>query len=76
MNPPSTQQRRSMMSFVVIAIFAVGVSIFLIGKGSEAASEIDRLTAGPLAGSRTALGQELDDKGESEASSTVEKNPL
>lgn len=59
MGPFATQQRRSMMSVVVIAFFAVGTSAFLIQKGSEAASEIELLNNGPLAMRRAALMQEL-----------------
>ena len=47
------------MSFVVIAFFAVGAAVFLIGKASEAANEIDLLNNGPLAVRRVALLHEL-----------------
>lgn len=67
MGPFAAQQRRSMMSVVVIAFFAVGISAFLIQKGSEAASEIELLNNGPLAMRRAALMQEL---GEGAASSS------
>lgn len=56
MSSLNAQQKRSIMSFIVIAFFAVGATIFLIGKGSEATSEIELLNNGQLA------AKELDEK--------------
>lgn len=38
-----TNQRRSVLSFIVIAFFAVAATVFLVRKGSDAASEIEML---------------------------------
>lgn len=63
----SNTQKRSMMSFIVIAFFAVGAAVFLIGKGSEAVNEIELLNTGPLTVRRTTLAQVLE--GETTSSS-------
>ena len=55
----SATQRRSLMSFVVIAVFGIGMALFIIQKGNEAIREIDSLNNGPLALRRAALAQEL-----------------
>ncbi|MBI3443033.1 MAG: hypothetical protein HY007_04670 [Candidatus Sungbacteria bacterium] len=72
MNPLNIQQQRSIMSFAVIAIFAVAASVFLIGKGSDAANEIDFLNNGPLASRRAMIVKELDEKEGLGMSSTSE----
>jgi len=61
-----------MISFMVIAFFAVGASVFLIQKGSEAANEIELLNQRNFSVRRELIMKELDEK---EGFGTAESNP-
>jgi len=69
-NPLNTQQRRSMISFIVIALFAVGAAIFVVRKGSQATSEIDSLNSNHFTAHRALIIKELDEREGLGASST------
>lgn len=51
-----------MMSFIVIAFFSVGASVFLLRKGSEAASEIELLNNNNFSARRGLINKELDER--------------
>lgn len=63
-------QQRSIMSFAVIAFFAVGTAVFLIQKGSEATNEIKLLNTNHGIAHRALIEKELDEKEGLGASST------
>lgn len=68
-------QRRSIMSFAVIAFFAAGAAVFLIRKGSEATSEIESLNSSYVSAHRALIEKQLDEKEVLGASSTQKRSP-
>lgn len=68
-------QRRSIMSFAVIASFAVGAAVFLIRKGSEATNEIKLLNSSHVSAHRALVEKELDKREGLGASSTQKSSP-
>lgn len=74
MNLLNTQQR-SVVSFAVIAFFAVGAATFLIRKGSEATNEIKLLNSNHITARRALIEKQLDEKEGLGTSSAPSSNP-
>lgn len=63
-------QQRSIMSFGVIAFFAVGFTVFIIQKASDATNEIKLLNSNHATARRALIEKELDEREGLGASST------
>lgn len=70
-----TIRQRSMVSFVVIAFFAVGAAVFLIQKGSDATNEIKLLKSAHVTARRALIEKQLDEKEGLGTSSIQQMNP-
>lgn len=68
-------QQRSVISFAVIACFAVAAAVFLIQKGTDATNEIKLLNTNHAVARRALIEKELDEKEGLGTSSAPSNNP-